>query len=130
MLLVWGANGGGTGEGRGTGGGFIPATLQGMGSCVVEKSSGERSESLSSPLVLGLQAGLVGGEWKHQGGRAGGGRGRIREGNLIIFIKIKERPSFAERLSEESTPESTHGANWTAICFSVNGPYSGATGGR
>ena len=78
MLLGWGANGRRGGAGCGTGGGLIPAKLQGMESCEVEKSSGGRCESPSSPLVLDLQAGLGGGVWKHQGGEQGGRRDQRR----------------------------------------------------
>ena len=53
------------------------------------EDSGERRKSLSSPQVLGLQAGTVGGEWKHQG-RAGE-EGGIREGKLLALVRCRVR---------------------------------------
>ena len=60
-------------------------TMQGMKSCEVEKSSGGRYETPSSPLVLGLQVVPVGGGRKHQGGGVGGG---IRDGKTKFLLRL------------------------------------------
>ena len=67
-------------------------TMQGMKSCEVEKSSGGRYDTPSSPIVLGLQVVPVAGERKHQGGEWGDG---FRDGKFLS--------------TSESTSESTHG---------------------